>query len=347
MMIVWFGESPSLLRDVVYFKVRYTEAPGVLEGVGVRKSGIRIGEVVAIAFDSRPNQPDGVLVTLALERRYPIRQGATPRLTRSLIGDVSIDMQPGPGQGYVEGARSPSDVKTVIEGEVAPDPSKALAAATKAFERAGDTLQAINDAAGGLTTLTKNAEELPKLVTTWKQTGTDVSSAAESIARFIKTNEDDFHPALVNLRQVAHKLNETVDPETEAALRKGIAKFASAAEQLDSSLAEIEPALTDLGAPVDRRPTTDLGQTIRRINVIASDIQLLTGKLRNSQGQLNTEGSLQKLLTQSELHDNLNNMAIAATQALNQLKTVLNVFRTFADKVSRDPASLSRGAFQR
>ena len=55
MLIVWFGESPSLLRDQVYLKVRYAEAPGVLEGVAVRKSGIRVGEVVAIAFDERPN----------------------------------------------------------------------------------------------------------------------------------------------------------------------------------------------------------------------------------------------------------------------------------------------------
>ena len=38
MMIVWFGESPSILRDQVYLKVHYTEAPGVLEGVPVRKA---------------------------------------------------------------------------------------------------------------------------------------------------------------------------------------------------------------------------------------------------------------------------------------------------------------------
>ena len=68
MLIVWFGESPSLLRDQIYLKARYAEAPGVLEGVAVRKSGIRVGEVVAIAFDDRPNQPDGVLVTMAIER---------------------------------------------------------------------------------------------------------------------------------------------------------------------------------------------------------------------------------------------------------------------------------------
>ena len=70
MMIVWFGESPSIFRDQVYLKVHYSEAPGVVEGVPVRKSGIRIGEVFSTEFDERPNEPDGVIVTLALERRY-------------------------------------------------------------------------------------------------------------------------------------------------------------------------------------------------------------------------------------------------------------------------------------
>ncbi len=32
MMIVWFGESPSILRDQVYLKVHYAEAPGVRRG---------------------------------------------------------------------------------------------------------------------------------------------------------------------------------------------------------------------------------------------------------------------------------------------------------------------------
>ncbi len=102
MLIVWFGESPALLRDQVFLRARYADAPGVLEGVAVRKSGIRVGEVSAIQFDSRPNQPDGVLVTLAIERKYSIRKGAVPRLSRSLIGDVTIDLLPGIGQVDLE-----------------------------------------------------------------------------------------------------------------------------------------------------------------------------------------------------------------------------------------------------
>ena len=99
MMLVWFGESPSLFRDHVFVRVRYQDAPGVSEGIPVRKSGIRIGEVSAIAFDERQGQPDGVLVTLSLERKYTLKARSVPRLSRSLLGDVAIDVLPGPGPG--------------------------------------------------------------------------------------------------------------------------------------------------------------------------------------------------------------------------------------------------------
>ena len=348
MMVVWFGETPSLLRDQVYLKVRYAEAPGVLEGVAVRKSGIRIGEVMAIAFDERPGQPDGVIVTLALERRYRIREGCVPRLTRSLIGDVAIDMEPGTGEGFIPTSKSPNDPNTpVIEGQVAPDPSKALAAATKAFEKAGDTLQSINDAAAGLSKLTKSADNLDRLLTTWHTTGQDVSGAAQNIKRFIATNEGNFQPALASFREVVQKFNNTLDPEAQKALREGINRFSAAAARIDSGLAELDPAFQDLGAKVSHTPTTDIGQAVRRLNLALADLELLTSKLRDPQGRLNTEGSLQKLIIKSDLHDNLNNMATSADHAFRQLRAVLAVLRTFADKVASDPASMTRGAFAR
>jgi phospholipid/cholesterol/gamma-HCH transport system substrate-binding protein len=235
----------------------------------------------------------------------------------------------------------------VIEGEVAPDPSKALAAATKVFERAGDTLESIREAGAGLAKLTKSSDNLDRLLTTWHTTGQDVSGAAQSIKRFIQTNEGNFQPALAHIRQVAEKLNETIDAKTRDALQSGIAKFSSAADRLNAGIAELEPALKDLGAPINKTPTTDIGYAMRRLNLITSDLELLTSKLRSGQGGLNTEGSLQKLITQSDLHDNLNRMALSANQALLQLKTVLAAMRTFAERVSSDPASMTRGVLQR
>ncbi len=89
-----------------------------------------------------------------------------------------------------------------------------------------------------------------------------------------------------------------------------------------------------------------MGQAVRRINLLAADLELLTSKLRDGRGGLNSEGTLQKLITQAELHDNVNTMAVSATQALVQLKAVLGSIRTFVEKVSRDPSTLTRGAFQ-
>jgi phospholipid/cholesterol/gamma-HCH transport system substrate-binding protein len=342
MMIVWFGESPSILRDQVYLKVRYAEAPGVVEGVPVRKSGIRIGEVFSTAFADRPDEPDGVIVTLALERRYQLRKGSVPRLNRSLIGDVTVDMMPSTDHGVLETSKVPA-LAPVILGEVAPDPSKALAAATKAFESAGDTLKAINAAAAGLSEISKSAAKLDDFLSSVANAGREVSKVAQGIENVIKTNAGDLPPTLANLRHLAKKLDESID---QAALRTGVDRFSAAAARLDSGLAQIDPILKDLSAPVDHRPATDIGQAVRRINIVAADLELLSSKLRNGRGGLNTDGTVQKLLTQAELHDNFNAMAIAATQALAQLKSVLANIRSFVDKVSRDPSAITRGAFQ-
>ncbi len=346
MMIIWFGESPALLRDQVYLRVRYPEAPGVLEGVPVRKSGIRIGEVFAIVFDERPKQPDGVIVTLALEPKIVLREGTHPRITRSLIGDVAIEMLPGDGEGQIATSKSPKTAN-IIEGDVAPDPSKALAAATKAFEKAGDTLNSINAAANGLSKISESAGKLDDFLSTWKTTGENVSRAAKGIDQFIKDNEGDFQPAVANIRLLAQKVNQTFDDKTQASVKLAVDRFASAASRLDSDLALLEPALKELGGPVNLSPTTDIGQAVRRINVLAADLELLSSKLRDGKGGLNTEGSLQRLITQAELHDNLNSMAISANQALNQLKAVLTSLRGFADKVSREPGLITRGALAR
>jgi phospholipid/cholesterol/gamma-HCH transport system substrate-binding protein len=246
---------------------------------------------------------------------------------------------PGAGPGNLALGSTPAGAP-IIDGDVSPDPSKALAAATKAFEKAGDTLQSINEAATGLAKITKSADNLDRLLTTWNGTGADVSGAAQGIKRFIAANETNFH-------DVFQKFNSTLDPETQKALKDGINRFSSAAARIDAGLSDLDPAFKDLGSKVNHTPTTDIGQAIRRLNLALADLELLTSKLRNPQGGLNTDGSLQKLLVQSDLHDNLNRMAVSANQAFVQLRTVLATLRQFAEKVANDPSIMTRGAFSR
>lgn len=346
MLIVWFGESPQLFRDRVYVVVHYQEAPGVAEGIPVRKSGIRVGEVTSIVFDDRPNQADGVLVTLSLDRKYKIKAGSVPQITRSLIGDVTIDLQPGSGPGLIPTSSSPIGAP-VVEGSVTADPSKALAAATQAFEKAGSTLESIDLAANGIAKMTQNAEKIGEFLNTWDKTGRNVSSAAARIDGFISANENDFKPAIANLRQVSQKLNETLDGPTQIALKTGIDRFSSSFARFDANMSSSAPMFRDLGASATTMPSTDFGQVMRRLNVICGDVGLLTRTLNNGQGGLNPDGSIQKLVMRSELYDNVNRMAVTANDAFASFKPILASFRVFAEKVARDPSSISRGALQR
>ena len=346
MLIVWFGESPSLFRDHVYVRVRYDEAPGVAEGIPVRKSGIRVGEVTAIAFDDRPNQPDGVLVTLSLERKYKIKAGTVPRVTRSLIGDATIDLLPGSGTGLLK-TGPVAATAPVIEGEVAPDPSKALAAATQAFEKVGGTLQSIDAAANGIAKMTGSADKIPAFLATWDSAGQRITAAADGIDRFIRENEADFRPAVVNLREVTGKFNAALDPQAQDALKSGLQQFAMASSKLNEGLDNAGPLFKDLGAPVNSTPRTDFGQTVRRLNQITSDLTLLTQALRDPSGRLNTDGSLQKFVTRPDLFENMNRMAVSGAYAFDGIKPILASFRVFADKISRDPSALAKGALAR
>jgi len=346
MLIVWFGESLHLFREHVYVVVHYPEAPGVAEGIPVRKSGIRVGTVTSVVFDDRPNKGDGVLVTISLDKKYRIKSGSVPQLSRSLIGDVAIDLLPGVGPGLLPSSKNPVGAP-IIEGGIAPDPSKALAAATKAFEKAGTTLQAIDLAATGIAKMTNSADQIGDFIDVWRQTGRRVASAADGIDRFIAANEKEFQPAVANLRAVSQKVNETLDPATTAALKTGIDRFSSGFARFDSNMASASPLFQDLGAGGGSVPKTDFGATIRRLNLIASDLSLLSRALNDGKGRLNPEGSLQKLLLQSELHDNMSKMSVSATEIFSSLRPIVASFRTFADKLSRDPSAISRGVLQR
>ena len=345
-LIIWFGESPSLLRGHNYIRVRYSEAPGVAEGIPVRRSGIRVGEVTAILFDEQPNTPDSVLVTLSLERGYKFKEGTVPRLSRSLFGDVAIDLLPGKGTALLKTSDAPTDAP-VIDGVVAPDPSKAMEAATLAFQKAGDTLKSIDLAANGISEVSKSARKLDEFITTWQSTGQRVQAAADGIDRFIRANEAEIGPTVTNLRAVSAKLNTTLDGPTQESFRTGMRQFSIATKQLSASLDQAAPLFRDLGAPVNGVPQTDFGQTIRRVNRISSDVGLLTQTLRAPDGSLNKDGSVQKLMMKPEVYDNINRMALSGSSTFDGFKPLIAALRVFADKISRDPSILAKGALQR
>ncbi len=348
MLLVWFGESPSLFREHRYLVVQFDLAPGVTEGIPVRKSGIRIGEVVSIEFDDRPNKPDGVLVTLSLENKYKLRAGTVPKITRGLIGDVWIDMLPSNSTEPMLLAKTPAEgMQHIVPGTVAPDPSNALAAATDAFQDVKGTLNAIEAAANGLAGVTKKAQNIDEFLTTFRDMGAKVGSLAQRLDDVVQSNEGDIKPAIASLRSAAEKIDATLDPETREAIRTTARQLSSGSAKLDKILADVGPLAADLGAGPKSRATTNLGQAATRINRITYDIGLLSQSLSDGRGGLNRNGTLQMLLTQPDLYNNLNAMASGASRAVTMAERVISNLGRFAERIANDPSALGRGMFQR
>lgn len=355
MLLVWFGESPALLQNQRYLTVHYKEAPGVAKGIPVRKSGIRIGQVALIEFDRRPEKGDGVLVTLAIEPGYNIAAGAIPRLSRALIGDVSIDLLPAVGEvqtrDLITSATPAESLREdrVIEGSLAPDPALALAAATQAFERAGTTLTNIDDAAQGIAKIATKAEGIEDLLTTWRETGTRIRALSERLDAVVAENQGQIKPTLDELRQAANRVGTTLDEPTRKNFQQTVQNLVAGTDQLDQILTEIGPLATDLGAAASSNPspTTQFGQTVMRLNRISYELGLLTAALADPSGKkLNPNGTLQKLVLQSDLHDNLNKTALGIQEIFAALRPMMRSLAEFADRIARDPSVLSRGALQ-
>jgi phospholipid/cholesterol/gamma-HCH transport system substrate-binding protein len=346
MLVIWFGESPALFRRQKFVIAHYPEAPGVSEGIPIRKSGIRIGEVVSIRFDDRPGQPDGVLVTLAFDPKFQIREGSIPRVSRAIIGDVSIDMMPGTGDQLMEmGDRAAS--APIIEGAVAPDPANALAAATDAFQNVKGTLLSIDEAAKGLSGIAKKAENLDEFLASFRDMGKKVGVLADDLDKMAKSADSDFPAMVSNVRQISDKINSTFDEKTLSDLKNTTKQLSSGSTRLDQILSDVTPLAKDLGLDPGKPATTSLGQALNRFNRISYDLGLLTSKIGDGRGGLNPNGSLQRMLTDAQLYDNFNKLASSGREVMSGAKTVLANFNRFAERVANDPGAIGRGALQR
>src|SRR6186713_2921753 len=86
-LVILFGQLPTLFTRQLHYVVQLPEAPGLEQGAPVRKSGIRIGEDTA-----------NVTVRLNVDRRYQLRRNDQANLGRGLVlGESAINFVPRTG----------------------------------------------------------------------------------------------------------------------------------------------------------------------------------------------------------------------------------------------------------
>ena len=91
-LVVLFGGAPQVFSTDARYTILFPEAPGIGPGIPIRKSGVRIGQVIALDLDPVSGQ---VKVRIAVDRKYLPRKSEEAHITRGLLsGDTAIDFLP-------------------------------------------------------------------------------------------------------------------------------------------------------------------------------------------------------------------------------------------------------------
>ena len=160
-------------------------------------------------------------------------------------------------------------------------------------------------------------------------------------------NQSEVGPALTSLRIAADEIAMTLDEPTRRSIQDAADRLASGSEKLDAILGDLRPAAADLGADPQRKPTTVLGLTLARVYRVAYDVSVLSRPLTDGRGNLNPNGSLQKLVSDPSLYNNFRGMSLSANRVMGLAEGVLKNLDDFARRIADDPAVISRGVLRR
>ncbi len=206
-MIFYFGNTPRWLRRGTEYAVDFPEAPGINPGAPVKRSGIRVGQVVRVDLDE---QSGHVLLTLSLEQPYRLRRHEVPTITTGfLANDASIELVSETDPRQKDPDKSEIDPAEVVLGKRGGNVSALI---NRASEFAPMTQELMMD-------LKRSMEKIEKLTP-------QVEATLEEIRLLAKQSNDAF-PAI---------FEDT---------RKAISSFEKTARSVEQSIPEFKKLATE------------------------------------------------------------------------------------------------------
>ena len=320
-LVFRFGELRYLWEKNYTVGVHFERAPGVERGTPVRKNGILIGSVRAISFDENRG---GVNVLVEIRERFQLRKDSQPMLTRSLLGDATLEFAPGTSRELLR----PGDR---VEGAPAIDPMEMI---SRMESKTNETLDSF----------AATSEE-------WRKVGKSINDLSEThrgnIDQLIEEAAESLHHFTATMRTV----NKTIaDPQAQESMRKTLAALPKMTDDAAQTIQAIRQAVSkaDLALGNLSEMTTPLAKrsssiAIRLDNSMAS-LETLLKELAMFSKSINGEnGSLALLAKDPQLYRNLNDAAASLQLIMRNLEPTMKDLRTFADKIARHPEKLGVG----
>jgi phospholipid/cholesterol/gamma-HCH transport system substrate-binding protein len=327
-LVVLFGDLPSLVQASYPLKMSFADARGISTGTPVRKNGILVGRVASVELDER----GGVSVLADIDAYVPIYKDEQPRIVSTLLGDAEIQLVP----GTIRPPRQRLAQDEMLVGAVSRDPFEVFATLEP---KMGSALDSLAEASAAVTKLSSNLDKL--------LLGED--DKFEKMVRKTESALDAFSLAMANINDVMGdpnaraKLKETLNglPDVIADLRTTVKGIGTTVDTADRNLRNLEGLTKPLGERGEGM-VAQVNQTIGRLDEVLQQAAFFTKALNESQGTLG------KLVRDPQVYDDLAQAAANVNGLTKELRPIVNDVRVFADKIARHPEQLGvRGALDR
>jgi phospholipid/cholesterol/gamma-HCH transport system substrate-binding protein len=327
-LIVLFGDLPSLVQATYPLKMSFSDARGVADGTPVRKNGILVGRVSSVQLDER----GGVSVVADIDSYVPIYKDEMPRIASTLLGDAEIQLVP----GTIRPPRQRVGKEEVLAGAISRDPFEVFATLEP---KLGGALESLTQASESVSKLSNNLDRM-------------LLGEDDKFAKMVQKTEaalDAFSLAMANINdvmgdpQARANLKETLNglPEVIADLRKTVQGIGTTVDSADRNLRNLEGLTRPLGERGEGM-VAQVNVTIGRLDETLQQAAMFTKALNESQGTLG------KLVRDPQVYNDLAQAAANVSRLTKELRPIVDDVRVFTDKIARHPEQLGvRGALDR
>ncbi|MGW8256949.1 MAG: MlaD family protein [Thermoguttaceae bacterium] len=329
-LMVMFGELPTIIHGEYTLYVTFDQAPGVNDGTPVRKSGILIGRVTKVRFSDDDTK---VEVTVAIQDQYRLHRNERCRVQANILGDASLVFIRMPGERSSGELLKNGDR---IKGLFAAEPTQMIANIQQKFD---STISSVQDTSHELGTASKR-----------------LTITLETLNKMLEENRKGIKTAVDQANEIMHSTRNVIgDKETQKQLRTAmkqmpemikdahdaVLKMRDTATVLDRNLRNIEGFTRPLG----ERGESLIGNLDRGTEKLD---KLVSEMLKFSQALNSSEGTVGQLVNNPELYRRMNRAAKNIEQLSRQLQPIVSDARVFSDKIARHPEVLGvRGAVQK
>lgn len=372
-LVLLFGNTPSLVRNDYIIYMHFEDAPGVSPGTPIRKSGILIGRVRSVRFAEQ----GGVIVEGEIHHDIKLFHNEVPQVSGSLLGgDVVIQFirtsQALPVQPSAPAAEAAMRAREG-GGELATDGATVLTAAQEGGQpgqlpapdqeiKPGDYIEG-TVAPSPFQVLSGMQGDLGEAIKALSNAGSEVSKLAANVNKVLESNDDQINriiaeteTAISTFQTAMNNINDVIgDPKVRENLKQVVDNLPQLFEDSRSTVNTMRSTLEG----VDRNMrnlegfTAPLGERgeeiIARIDRTTSSLDELLGIMSDFGRKLNSgQGSFGKFMTDPELYNSLVASAKNVECVSRELKPIISDVRIFTDRIARDPGVLGvRGALQK